>query len=495
MRPRLRMGLRFAMVLSASVAIVAAGLSIGVRSTYGGHAAVDEPQYLLTALSLWEDRSLDISDELAEQRWRAFHDAELPVQTEIRSDGRALSPHDPLLPLLLMLPMGVGGWLAAKLTLTLIAGACAALAVWIAVRRLQVPPSIAAAGVCLAFASPPLAIYGGQVYPELPAAGFVLVAVAALSGRLSRSALVLGAAAVIALPWLSVKYVPVAAALVLVVLWRLVRAGRKASALWTSIALAGAGAVYLGVHRLIWGGWTVYASGDHFVSTGEFSVVGVSPDYVGRSLRLVGLFFDRGYGLVPWQAAWLLVVPAAVALVRLRPRTTGFLLLPAALGWATATWVAFTMRGFWWPGRQLVVVLPLLLLGVLWWLAHVVGPRVRFAATVLAGTGVLGYSALLVDGWAGQLTWVTGFQGVESPLYSLLRGGWPDYGTSDAGFWWRHLLATTVLLALAAGGWRSAKRRASDSSRPTAELSTSELSTSELATPEQPAGARPLTSV
>ena len=61
----------------------------------------DEPQYLLTAISLAEDRDLDIADELADGRWRSFHALALPEQTERLADGRRLSPHDPLLPLLL----------------------------------------------------------------------------------------------------------------------------------------------------------------------------------------------------------------------------------------------------------------------------------------------------------------------------------------------------------------------------------------------------------
>ena len=59
--------LRLAMLVVGLLSVLAAGLGIGVRATHGGHAAVDEPQYLLSALSLWEDHDLDISDELAEE--------------------------------------------------------------------------------------------------------------------------------------------------------------------------------------------------------------------------------------------------------------------------------------------------------------------------------------------------------------------------------------------------------------------------------------------
>ena len=39
-------------------------IAIPSRSTYGAQVSVDEPQYLLTALSIGEDLDLDISDEI-----------------------------------------------------------------------------------------------------------------------------------------------------------------------------------------------------------------------------------------------------------------------------------------------------------------------------------------------------------------------------------------------------------------------------------------------
>jgi hypothetical protein len=470
------------MLGAALAAFVAAAVGAGVRTTYGGHAAVDEPQYLLTALSLWEDRSLDISDELADERWRAFHDAELPVQTEVQPDGRQVSPHDPLLPLLLAVPMGLGGWVAAKLALALLAAGVAALTVWVAVRRFAVSPVLAGAGTALVAASPPLAVYGQQVYPELPAAGAALVAVAAATGELRARSLALAGAAVVALPWLSVKYAPVAAAIALLVLWRLGRSGRAVAALSFSGALSVAAVAYLGLHRLWWGGWTVYASGDHFSGTGELSVMGVAPDYAGRSLRLVALLVDRGYGLAAWAPVWLLAVVALAALLRRRPPGAAFLLLPVAVGWAVATWAAYTMHGFWWPGRQVVVVLPLVLVAVLWWARHLAGQRQQALAAVLAAGGVVATVALLVDGWARELTWVTGFEGVDDPLYTWARALLPDYREPGAGMWVRHVAWILVVAALAVTGWRQGRRRPADPAPSTS-------------TPDRPVSTAALTSV
>lgn len=452
--------LRVAMVVAGLVAVLVAALGSGVRSTNGGQAAVDEPQYLLTALSLWEDRSLDISDELAAERWRDYHDAELPVQTEVGPDGRQVSPHDPLLPLLLAAPVGLAGehgWLAARLTLALLAGLVAALGVWAAVRRFGVRPALAGGGITALAASPPLAVYGQQVYPELPAAGVVLAVVAAGTGRLGARGLAVATTGLVALPWLSVKYVPVAAVLALLLLWRLARAGRVAATLATTGLLSVAAVANLALHQAWWGGLTVYASGDHFTETGELSVMGVEPDFAGRSLRLVGLLVDRGYGLAAWAPVWLLAVVAVAALLRRRPPGTGWLLLPLATGWAVATWVAYTMHGFWWPGRQVVVVLPLAALALLWWADHVGGRTSRLLAGALAGLGVLATATLLVDGWTRELTWVSGFQDVDNPLYAVLRLLLPDYRELTAADWARHAAWLGALAGLAVTGWRQAR--------------------------------------
>ena len=96
----IRSPLRVAAVVGLVVAAWAA-VAIPARATVAARTTADEPQYLLTAVSLWEDRDLDIADELDARRQRAFFAAELPVQTSRLPDGRQVSPHDPLLPVLL----------------------------------------------------------------------------------------------------------------------------------------------------------------------------------------------------------------------------------------------------------------------------------------------------------------------------------------------------------------------------------------------------------
>jgi hypothetical protein len=230
-------------------------------------------------------------------------------------------------------------------------------------------------------------------------------------------------------------------------------------------------------HQLLYGGWTAYAAGDHFQRTGEFSAVGFDPDLLGRSTRWVALFADRDYGLVAWQPAWLLVVPAvgllwglggfrpdvAAAPVRgvLHPGALTVLLAPLGAGLITAVYVALTMHGFWWPGRQLVVVLPLAAMVIALALAHPALPRRRLCLLVagtLAAVGVAIHAWVLVAGYTADLTWVGAPDMAPPAALGALRSVLPDYRELGASTWWTHAAWGLALLVLLFGG-RYAGRR------------------------------------
>ncbi|HYN99967.1 MAG TPA: hypothetical protein VEU28_09880, partial [Actinomycetota bacterium] len=346
------------------LAAATAALGAPIRSSYGARVTADEPEYLLTALSLAEDRSLDVSDELEAGRYRAFHEARIKPQARVLDGGRMVSPHDPLLPALLVPGAVAGGWLGAKLTLALFAGMLAALILWTAVRRFDAPVWPSALVVGVFGASAPFAVYGSQIYPEVPAALAVTAAIACITGRLGKRALAALVVSIVALVWLGTKFIPVAAVLSLLALWRLYRAGRRGEILAVAAIFALAGAGYVVGHLRWYGSLTVYATGAHFAETGEFSVMGVTPNFVTRTSRLIGLLVDRRFGLAAWQPAWLLAIPAVAWFVRKRPAGWEVLLLPLAAGWLNATFLALTMHGWWWPGRQVVVVLPAAVLAI-----------------------------------------------------------------------------------------------------------------------------------
>ena len=413
------MGGRAVPLLVGVLAALAALVGIDARATYGARVSGDEPQYLLTATSIGEDGSLDIADEIADRRYRPYHEIDLDPQTVVLdTSGRQVSPHDALLPAVLAVPMRVGGWPAAKAMLALIAGVCAAITTWVAIRRVDLPSRPAAIGVAAAFVGIPLAAYGSQVYPEMPAALAVVTAVALLTSPALTWRHDVGVlAALVALPWLAVKYAPVVAVLGIALLFRHRHDTRRIAVLTGGAVVAAL--VYLGAHHAWYGGWTVYASGDHFAETGELAVVGTKVNLLGRSRRLAGLLVDRDFGIAAWSPVWVLA-PFGLGLLTAR-RWTGRWLVPAVIvaGWLTATFVALTMHGFWVPGRQIVVVLPLAALG----LAAVAARSARWAAVTaaLGAVGLVTWCWLAIESSTGRRTLIFDFASTAAWPYRAIR--------------------------------------------------------------------------
>ena len=447
-----------------------AAIGLGARAEHDARLTADEPQYLLSAISLAEDGDLNIRDELNQLRALPFHAAVLPQQTRPLDSGRTrLSPHDPGLPVLLTPAVwvglqvgdGTGAWVAAKLTMAALAGALAAATVWVATRRFGAPPLVAGAVVGAFAVVPPLAVYGTQLYPELPAGLAVVGVVGAVTaprpGRIGP--LVVTVAGLVVLPWLSVKYVPVVVALGVVAAWRLWRTGaRRPLGVLAGAGVVGAVTFVLG-HLAIYGGVTAYAAGDHFVD-GQLTVVG-TPDLAGRATRLVGLLVDDGFGLVAWAPAFLLAVPALAALVRRRPDGWVALAAPLGAGWLTASFVALTMHGWWWPGRQVVLVVPLLVVTMAWAGGRLVRERSRWAsvaATALAVATAWGTAVwlwLLVEVLRGDRQLIIDFEQTAAPTSAAWRALLLDGRADPVPV--LALTAWTALLGLAAvAGWRIA---------------------------------------
>lgn len=444
------------LVVLGLVVVLAAALGAPARSAKSGQTTADEPQYLLSALSLAEDLDLDISDELADERFRAFHAADLPQQTEPRSDGSRISPHDPLLPLVLAGPTRVAGWMGARLTMAVMAGVLAALTAWVAVRRFGVGERASLLTVAALSITAPLVGYGSQIYPELPAALATMAGVAALTGRLDRRGRWVVAVAVVALPWLAVKYVPVAVTLAAVASVRLWRRGDRGPAFALVGVLAAAGVIYLWFHHAVYGGWTAYAAGDHFVD-GELLALGPDPDPGGRAYRLAGLLTDRGFGLIAWAPAFLVVVAGVAGFGRCRPRRWAAVVAPLAVGWVNAAFVAESMHDWSWPGRQVVIVLPLAVIATAWWVDRV--PAAQPVLGALTVMGLVYWAWLIVEVANGGTSFslVVDLERTADPLYRAWRAVLPDYRNPTAltpvlGTAW-----TAVLVAVAVLGARSVR--------------------------------------
>ncbi len=422
------------------------GLDAFGDSRYGG----DEPHYLLATESIVEDGDVDVNDEYAERAYAKFYPYELERQGR-ETEGRLNEPHGPGLPLVTAPVYALGGTEGVELFLAAVAALAVALAYRLALR---VVPDPWALGAALAVGlSPPMLAYGSAVYPELTAAA-ALAAAALLAVRLdsrpSRRDAFVCFALLGLLPWLGTKFVPaglVAGFFAARALWR---AHRRTLAVGSVELSLFSLAVYVGVNEAFYGGPTPYAAGP----AGETATGATFPGgHVERAYRLVALFLDRDYGLLRWAPVLLLAFAGlwwlwrshrerlARAVPRLREIELTGDLCAAVLGGQllVAAFLAPTMFGFWFPGRQMLAVLPLAVPLVAWGLRH--APRV---GTLLAALTVAASAWLYVDLRWGDGSFVTDRPDAPfGPLTSLF----PPFESGNA---WPFWLAGAVAAALAA---------------------------------------------
>ena len=295
-----------------------------------------------------------------------------------------------------------------------------------------------------------------------PVSGRWLAAVAAVVTLISLLGVGATTIAVIGLPWLAVKYVPVAAVLGLALL---VGTGRRPRLVFGILGVRAAGALYLWVHQIVYGGWTVYASGDHFESTGEFSVVGTDVDVLGRSRRphrTSRRSTVRGRSMVAD------LVPRAIVRCRRRSgrpdvqrrHSTGIGgRCMCGCAWRSSAWAGSTRPMS--PSRctaggsRAVNWSWSCQLPPSWWRQWAAPGRRRLVATgLLSVVGASNWLWLAVESTIGRRTLVIDFAETTAPFYRMLSPLFPDGitggGANDLG-----LLAWTVAViggALWAGG-------------------------------------------
>jgi hypothetical protein len=333
--------------LAFAVLVVAAGRT---------HARVgpegDEPHYLMVAESLLRDGDVSLERDYAEGRYTLFHDAPLAPHYRVRGkDGAIYSLHAVGLSVLILPAWALAGYAGVTVFLALVA-ALVALEVREWVRELTARDGLAEAAGWAAVLAPPLVHYAGLVFTEVPAAlalsfGLRRGRVAAL-GRGGAFAVGLAAAA---LPWLNVRYAPLAALVIAHALWR----NPRPRIAWAALAPAVVSGVGLLVyHQVLYGFWD------------PRRVYGRRPEIALSTLRegLPGLLFDQEFGLLVYAPVLALALPGLAFLWR-RDRklalTVGAAVVVVVV--TAGTWPMWR-GGFNPPGRFLVPIAPLLVVAV-----------------------------------------------------------------------------------------------------------------------------------
>jgi hypothetical protein len=375
-RLRLRSGLF--LPLAFAVLVTAAGRSHVQVGPEG-----DEPHYLMVADSLLRDFDLALERDYAEGRYAAFHDAPLAPHYRVRGTGGAIySLHAVGLSVLILPAWALAGYAGVTVFMALLAAFVAReVREW--VRELTSREALAEAAGWLAVLTPPLVHYAGLVFTEVPAALALSLGLrlARRDGLGTRESLIVGCAAA-AMPWLNVRYAPLAAVVAAHALWRHPRVRALVAVLGSCAVSAAALLIY---HQSLYGFWD------------PRRVYGRRPEFAIATLveGLPGLLLDQEFGLLVYAPVLVLALPGFVLLYR-RDRRFALAAFAAALAVVLTAGTWHMWRGGWNPpARFLVPLAPLL------WVA---------VALVWDKRGLTAGAALLV-GW----TLWTGLAGAWEP--------------------------------------------------------------------------------
>jgi hypothetical protein len=297
-----------------------------------------EPEYLLAAKALADERSTDAAD-----------------------DGLGF-------PLLILPAYAIGGDKAVELFLAAVGALALVLAYGLARRVTPDPYALGAAAA--AGLSAPFLAWSTTVYPELSAAA-ALAGAALLALRLDERPgwrLAFGCFLLLGiLPWLGVRFVPAGLVIGLVAaraLWR----SRRRTLTVGSVELALFSVAFcVGINEALYDGPTPYEGAEG--ATGAASLAG----YAERLPRLATLFVDPDFGLLRWAPLFALAfvglwwlwrtrrdhLARAVPELHAAELAAGLCATVLAVQLAVAVVLAPDADGDWFAARHLIPALPL----------------------------------------------------------------------------------------------------------------------------------------
>jgi hypothetical protein len=350
--------------------VAAAGLAATKLTAKGLFPSGDEPHYLVITQSLLRDGDLKIQNNHERGDYREYYAPDLAPHYLTRGSDREIYSIHPIGISVLLAPVyalaGYNGVLAALIAM----GALAVAIAWRWARTsLHAPGATTFAWAAIALTAPYL-LNTFTVYPEIAAGLAVIVTFVVTQprdpetrglGPWITAGLMIGS-----LPWLSTKYAPMSAALVLIVIYRLRKkepASLIASLLrnpkvWAVIAIYAISLIgWFAFFYAIWGTPLPMAPYGSMTQTSPLNVRAGGP----------GLLFDQEYGLLALAPVYILAGTGLWHMWKagdaLRRQSVEIVVIFFAL---LATVGAF---GIWWggaaaPSRPIASGLPLLLLPI-----------------------------------------------------------------------------------------------------------------------------------
>ena len=435
--------------------------SIDIRATRGASITGDEPFYLITTQSLIEDRNLDLRRQYELHSYESFFDHRdgLWTQSSARDNGKLLSPHNPGLSIFIIPGFKFGGLIGVQIQMMAVASLTFSLAYILLVRitgRLWISwlATITVAVTSTAF------IYSTEIYPEFPAALLLIISLLIIprinqSGIWQAIGLLLCLSAIV---WLGVKYAPLAGLVAMWGFWRMTPSTRGGFLVSTILSAS----LFVWFHLDTFGGLTPYSVNLVYAGDGTISILGDHFDFTKRLYRPLGLFVDQRFGIARWAPILLLVIPAAPLLWKIDALSRLVLAL-IVVQILIATFVVVTMMGWWFPGRTLVTVLPLMALPLT--ILFTQSPTwVRILLGVLSAYSFVVTALLAVSGHAREVVIAVNPFEMSSNLFQFISPIVPDYRMWDGHTWTLTFIWLSVIGILTLVFYLSAPFQRSDRS-------------------------------
>jgi hypothetical protein len=258
-RPIERWRLTTVTIAIAVASIAASSLAAARLTSTPLFPSGDEPHYLVLSQSIWRDGDLKIENNHQRGDYLEYYESELEPHYLTRGSDQEIYSIHPVGISVLMAPVyGAAGYRGVVAALILMAAVAMAIAWRWTVATLNAPGAATFAWASIALTAPFL-LNTFTVYPEIAAGLAVIFAfVWTLPREQQRPGLGRWIAAGIAIavaPWLSTKYAPMSAALLLVVLARLASKREPASLLRNSKAW-----VVVGIYAISLAAWFAFST-------------------------------------------------------------------------------------------------------------------------------------------------------------------------------------------------------------------------------------------
>jgi hypothetical protein len=384
---RLARGIPLAAPSARAIGLAGFFLYLGVGFWISSRVGLsgDEPHYLLMTYSLLQDFDLEVQNNYGAEDYRSFYQGKIEPRL---APGTPYSVHGIGIPLLLLPGFAAFGLLGVLLTEALISGFLVH-AIYRASLQITTSPSASLAAVAGFGLTSPALFLSVSAYPELPAALVATLAARRLLDSESPRAFAAFAwtLALGALPFLHVKFLPLAALLIAAFVYRFGRLRESPRGFLTAGAVASFGSFLLVT-------FLTFGSFDPTASYGRQRI------FLGRvPLGLAGLLFDQEFGLLLHAPIYLLGLAGIVTLFR-RNALLGALSLLALLsvaipGAAHPLWSGGTSP----PARFLFPALPLMMVAAAALLGRErdIGAG-RWAPWLLASSVALGLAMVFLPG-------------------------------------------------------------------------------------------------